>query len=132
MLNQEPANERTGDGTNSPRNLVDAHVDGPLAEGNNVGYDDQAQGHQPPTSDTLNRAPGEQLIEVLREAAEQRADGEEAERDEVQQAATEAVGEGDEEGLEDGLGEEVSCSGPEGVGCVAMEVGGDGLGVSDS
>lgn len=92
MLDQQAPNQRYSNGANDPGDLVDTTVDRSLRKWHNVGHDDQAQGENTATSNCLNSATGQQLIESPREAAEYSAYCEEEEGGETEGAAAEDVG----------------------------------------
>ena len=91
VLDKQAPDQRASNGAKGPRDLVDTSVDRPLTERHNVCHNDQAQGEDTTTSNSLNSATSQQLIEVLREAAEYSAYGEEEERDEVEGATAKDV-----------------------------------------
>lgn len=91
VLHEKASDQRSSNGAKGPGDLVDTGVDRPLTERHNVCHDNQAQGEDTTTSNSLNCATSQQLIEVLGQAAEYSANCEEEERDEVEGATAKDV-----------------------------------------
>jgi len=107
VFNEHSADQRARDGPNGPRQLRIAVVFRPLAQRDDVREDHKDHSNNAAAADALHGAAGEQLGEVLRDAADDRAEGEERQRGEQQLAPAEDVGEGGDGGLEGGAREQV-------------------------
>lgn len=122
MLDKRTTYDWPDDGAHGKYELIDALEASALAEGNEIAEDDEIGGVDASTTDALDRTTGKQSDVGLGEAADDGANGEEQDGGEEKSTASEDVGEGGNEWLEDGAGEEVRGCNPKGCGCVCVKV----------
>jgi len=114
VLNKETANQRAQNTPKGPCREHDGEVLWPLPQGHDIGEDNLPHGDDAASADTLHGAPNEEHSEVFSDGrAERRAHGEKKYRDHEHLFAAEDVGQGGDEGLADGAGEEVRGARPE-------------------
>lgn len=107
MLAKQTTNQWCNNGTDCPRDASEGNVHRALPHGHNIGKDSIVQRQASTTANALKRSASKQGGEIMGDAADYGSEGKECHREEEQRASPKVIGEGDNDRLEQGAGQEI-------------------------